>query len=358
MTVDHVERDASCLREIRAELTATYPRVRAFNVIRILRRHGLSRFPAGLLLDAPTLAAGPRSALALLLRAGHPRFARGLQWHPLFSADFYEGVNPDVVAGGANPWLHYQVHGRTEGRSPHPLIDIDYLSAGIPGALRSELVDSYLGTPALWRLDPGPYVECTRFLLSGPWDGSTNPLQQIVRDHLSSPWVHQRLMLVDAQAAGSARGLLVAAAVLLTRHAASGLGALQLWRAPGTVLPSGTADYTVVPGMFVGSGAATLVAQGSAVMSADTTVLRAGDGFASLRSGHAMSVASLVIIDTDLDDAALSALVGRGGSLALAPHSLDQHAALQRIAGGQGVRILQPGLQVHVTADELEVVAA
>ena len=358
VTAEIVGREASCLRAIRAELTATYPRVRPVSVLRILRRHGLSRFPAGLLLDAPVRSLGPRGALALLFRAGHPRLAQGVHWHPLFSAAFYGGVNPDVVAAGADPWLHYQVYGRTEGRSPHPLIDLDYLSAGVPGTLRAELVDAYLGDPALWRTDPGPYVECVRFLLAGPWDGTTHPLVQIARDHLTSPWVHQRLMLVDAQAPGTRRALVIAAAVLLTRNASAGMAALQLWSPPTVPRVEGAREYTVVPGMFVGASGGTIVAAGSDDMSADSSVLRAGEGFASLRRGAHHTASTLVVITGQLDDESLHRVGDHAGSVVVAPFSAAQYEALGALATDGRVRLLEPGIQARVTADALVVEAA
>lgn len=359
MTVDLVERELACLRAIRAELAESYPRVRPLRVLSILRRSGLRRFPAGLLLDAPPSSPSPSGAFAMLFRAGRPRLARGLARHPLFSSEFYRAVNPDIVASGADPWLHFQVFGRTEGRVPHPLIDLDFLSQAMPATIRAELLDRYLADPALWTSEPGPYVECARFMLDGPWDGTTNPLVQVVRDHLSGPWVHQRLMLIDSQVVADARAVVIGAGILLARRGARAApGALVSWgpASAGEDLAA-PARYTVVPGFFVGAEGRTLSSNDAEVMSADSTLIRTGSGYLSLPAGDDLTVARLLVITADLEGATLASRAASASPAdAIAPHSVRQYDAL--VGLGLPARILPYGTQVGVRADELELVAS
>ena len=42
---------------------------------------------------------------------------------PRFDAFWYLQNNPDVASAGIDPWVHYERHGRFEGRSPHALFD-------------------------------------------------------------------------------------------------------------------------------------------------------------------------------------------------------------------------------------------
>ncbi len=52
-----------------------------------------------------------------------------------FDRHWYAVSNPDVSAAGIDPWLHYVLHGRLEGRSPHPLFDRAWYVAHYPQAV-------------------------------------------------------------------------------------------------------------------------------------------------------------------------------------------------------------------------------
>lgn len=52
-------------------------------------------------------------------------FVKGLDPHPKFNTKYYLDTNPDVAKSGQNPFFHYILHGRQEGRWPNssPLTD-------------------------------------------------------------------------------------------------------------------------------------------------------------------------------------------------------------------------------------------
>lgn len=336
------------LVELRAELAASYPAVGAAALLRIARRHRLDAFPPGFLVGGGIRDRG-RDGAGAALRAA----ANGGSGHPLFSGGYYSLINPDVRAAGVSPWLHYQVFGRREGRSPHPLIDTATLSAWLPATLRPALVDEYLGDPVNWFAAPGPYVDPRSFVLHGNWDGNGHPLLQLLKQ-LDGPWVHRRLMLVDSASNDDARARLVAATFLLTRSGRSGLGALEIWdRHPATdgEQPA-TGAMTVVPGFFLGSSAGELRRPGNDVTSPDGTMVRLATGTIGLATGRAARATGLVFLEAPRRHEQLRELVQSAESgAAIAAHDRAQETAvrqLRRDLRRTDLTVLESGMQSRV----------
>ena len=349
-----------CLRAIRHELRDSYPQVRLGNLFRIMRSFGLRQFPEGLLVGM-----GKRGALWKLARAANPGRSRQVDWHPLFSSEFYLATNPDIAAAKVSPWLHYQVYGRAEGRSPHPLIDFEFLAASLPGARRDELVDEYLMSAHNWVLDPGPYVDCGRFMVQGEWDGYTNPLKQIVTHHLRGPWVHSRLMLVDTASESASRARLTAVSTLLIANApASRFATVAYWQpnaedVAGVAPISEAGPFTVIPGYFLGANDREIVSQPSPVVSSDSTMIRLASEFVSLISGRAISADALVYVADSLAREELTTLIRESHMpTAIAPHSAGQELALRHLCtelGRDNVTVLEFGKQVRVVSPRVNV---
>ncbi len=350
--------DLACLREIRLAMTASYPLVPVFRIAKILRKFGQKRFPAGLLLESSSRRAG----LGMLIRAQIPRFARSINWHPLFDSAAYLVLNPDVAAGGRSPWLHYQVFGRMEGRSPHPFVDVRLLAASMPGVPLGEVVDQYLAVPELWTLDTSPYVDCQRFLLSGLWDGVTNPLVQVVKSHRGGAWIHHRLMLIDTTIDDPITARQVAVATLVAKKGVSArFNDLLLWRPVNTAPPSGVSrdDYTVVPGFFLGAHGVILASTPQQIVSEDFTMIQLSGEYVSLVAGAHFRADLLLYLSGSVSREELSGLLlSTSGSLIVAPSSRQQQRAaeeLLRINGDTSTRILEFGAQARVTSSKVQV---
>jgi GT2 family glycosyltransferase len=81
-----------------------------------------------------------------------------------FDAAFYVAGNPDVSASGMDPLLHFLRTGLAEQRSPHPLIDLDFIVGRDPFALGepataealTELLEYDLAQPSAY-FDPAFY---------------------------------------------------------------------------------------------------------------------------------------------------------------------------------------------------------
>jgi O-antigen biosynthesis protein len=72
------------------------------------------------------LGAGPRDISAARLYLQTPVRARPVLSH-FFDRHYYIETNPDVMAAGVDPFIHFLRYGCGEGRSPHPLINFEYM---------------------------------------------------------------------------------------------------------------------------------------------------------------------------------------------------------------------------------------
>jgi glycosyltransferase involved in cell wall biosynthesis len=90
--------------------------------------------------------------------------------HPLFDTRFYLEQNPDVAASGQNSTVHYILHGAQEGRVPHPLFDPKFYLNQNPGVAASgenPLVHYILHGGKQGR-DPHPLFDAKFYLKQNP----------------------------------------------------------------------------------------------------------------------------------------------------------------------------------------------
>lgn len=353
--------ELACAREIRAELAAAYPRVRVSRIRKLVRKFGLKTLPAGMLLQNSRLA----GSLFRMFLAQFPGGTRAVKWHPLFDESSYRLLNPDVAAIRVSPWLHFQVFGRAEGRSPHPFIDVDFLSASMPSVLRGEVIDHYLSLPEFWMLDPSPYVDVQAFLLSGRWDGRTHPLTQIVAQGLSSQWVHHRLMLIDNAGDVDGGSRVLAAATLLAREGSpSRLLQLKTWRVAetATTAPLGEREYTVVPGFFLGYDDVVLSHARAAALSPDGSMINMGADIVSVNIGSHIAASEFLVLDGALSRRELSEVLDAAShDTIISPSSGWQQQAVEEIIRARSlkkIRVLPIGVQVRVTTSRMSIIPA
>lgn len=352
--------ELACTRELRAELAATYPRIRVGHVRKLVRKFGLKNLPSGMLLLSPNLSSS-------LLRMFLVQFAgsrRNASWHPLFDTGSYLVVNPDIATIRVSLWLHFQAFGKAEGRSPHPFIDVEYLSASMPGVPRGEVIDHYLSLPEFWTLDPSPYVDIQAFLLSGRWDGRTHPLTQIVAQGLSAQWVHHRLMLIDNAGVDGGGSRSLAAATLLARKGAPARAlTLQAWPDKDLEVSTSPAagNYTAIPGFFLGCGDSTIFSARDAMLSPDESMINLNAEIVSVKQGETITASHLIFLEGALERSKLVDVVKTAGADGvISPSSGPQQSALEEIIREYSLtklRVLPFGIQVQVNASQATVVS-
>ena len=360
-----LNRAAACIDAVRSQIARDEALVSPEVLLQIGRQHGVDRFPEALLiegrLDDPSTS-GASAALTSALRResdGSP------DPHPLFSRSFYLWGNPDVADAGVSPWLHYQQHGYRESRSPHPLFDPDYMTQWAPDVPRSEIVDRYLRDPGLWMIDTSPYVDCQRYVLHGGWSGTSSPIGEIVRAGASDPWVHSRLIAIDADLGDSTKEALGGVLFLLARnHPRSMFSRITVWRPTGQKLgaspharPHLRGPLTVVPGFFIGSEGVELWSDSRLAMSQDLSLVRFSKGLVGLEVGDLVTVDELRFVCGELRRDSLVEMVDAGQeTVAVSPASWAQERALRYLVeetSALGVTVLPWGCQVRVAAGSI-----
>ena len=363
-----LDRADDCIRAIRGQIARDEGVVSAEVLLQIGVQHGLDCFPEALLIGGRLDDRSASGASAALTSALSRESAGSRDPHPLFSRAFYLWSNPDVANAGVSPWLHYQEHGHREGRSPHPLFDVDHMTQWAPDVPRSEVVDRYLRDPALWMIDTSPYVDCQKYVLRGGWSGTSSPLGEIVRAGASEPWVHSRLMAVDADLGNSTKDALGGVLFLLARnHPRSMFSRITVWRPTaqnrGTPSIGGSylgGSYTVVPGFFIGAEGVELWSDSRLAMSQDLSLVRFSNGLVGLEVGDLSTVDELRFVCGELrHDGLLELVNSRRGTLAVSPASWAQERALRYLVEEtdvRGVTVLPWGRQVRVDAGSIRMV--
>jgi len=216
----------------------------------------------------------------------------------LWLAPYYRLAYPDV-ATARNVRRHFERHGKLEGRSPHPFVDVARLAAQMPDVRLAEVFDTYLRDRARWELSPSPYLDVETFMRSGPWNGRTHPLVQILRDRPAEPWVRSRLGMIDLASAEDPRR--IAAGLLALRHPGLiRLSRLEFWPATaGATEPVedlGPGRYRVAAGFLIARGAAQVAAIGSDVVSDDGTLVRTPDGVLGILVADTMTARTVHVL--------------------------------------------------------------
>jgi len=252
------------------------------------------------------MASLPRGfdVLRTRIRAVRPR-------EVLWLAPYYRLAYPDV-ATASNARRHFERHGKLEGRSPHPFVDVARLAVQMPDVRLAEVFDTYLKDRARWELSPSPYLDVEAFMRSGPWNGRMHPLVQILRDRPTEPWVRSRLGVIDLASADDPQR--IAAGLLALRHPGLiRLSHLQFWSAArGLAEPVGEfgpGRYRVAAGFLIAQGDAEFAEVGSDVVSADGTLVRTPNGVLGVVVGDRMKARTLHVLRSEsaLEDIPLTA---------------------------------------------------
>jgi hypothetical protein len=336
--------------------------------MKIIDRSAVDRIPLQLLIDGvprDRSVDGPTRALDLAITGSPDGFGDP---HPLFSSAFYRWNNADVAASGVSPWLHYQVFGYREARSPHPLLDAAYLAQWLPDASRLTAVDGYLGSPDRWLLDTSPYLDSESFLLESEPDVTSPPLARILASTRPESWLSFKLLLIDTAAPDQLKSRLTAAAFLVSRHPHRPSKQLESWlrQSPGLASVRSEpgvlkrARFAVVPGYFLGADGRTVLEIGDAATSTDLTLVRLQREYVGLAALSPTTADRLYFVVSAIGSATAARLMSHDeGTVVIAPSTPEQGRALSALAarlGRRNVIVLAHGTQTGIDAGSAEII--
>lgn len=315
-------------------------------------------FPEELLVTG-SLVSGPRKNVLNSLRklnvSGHASLNgdRGL-----FSSSFYLLTNPDVAQARLVPWAHYQTLGRFEGRSPHPFVDLNYLSMqmGLPVA---EVLDHYIRNKKFWILNPSPFVNITQFLESGSWDGIRHPLLQILEDGLvHEPWMNFRIPLI-ALGTGERTPELAQAFISLwglNKYSWPGRE-LQVSKIVNTdFVPGLPVSGLCIPGFVVTHSGLAHLLDDSRVVSLDNSALWSNDFLVSIATGKQHEINTLHVFPHGARRECTQLILNTvSDGDALSPGSFEQESLLRYLISLRNisVEVLPYGKQSQVKFSNL-----
>lgn len=271
------------------------------------------QLPPGLLVKQQRWSASFFTGAMLLYRHLKGTQVRRPSEGLLFDSFFYLIANQDVARSRVAPWVHYQLFGRVEGRSPHPLVDVTFLSKqmGVPAP---DALDIYLSCNKYWMLSPSPYFDIYAFTNSGQWDGFTNPLIQVIQTSLfDQRWIKTNSILIDAGQSPSQEKDALAARVLgiLNRGIAYSRSISLISRRDAVQTYNESSEIVrVVPGSWLVSREGVLqIGSEPLVLSEDHTLFATEDCIYALNATFPVVCMTLVVMKSEVSFEALKELM-------------------------------------------------
>lgn len=208
------------LDQIRSSLSGDIRSLSIAKILFSLMLSGNKSLPPGFLVEGSLWGIGSSNLIARLLKL---KYGNDPLWSPslMFDPIFYRLAYQDVASSGMHPWLHYQKFGRSEGRQPHPLIDLNYLQQQIPDISVVDLIDKYLESPSLWHASTSPFLNLELFIDSGLWSKRANPLIELINSGVITRYLNLRTLqigLSDLDETDSVVSLVVAHRLLFPQY--------------------------------------------------------------------------------------------------------------------------------------------
>ena len=126
-------------------------------------------------------------ALSTVLAYTRRRPDPAIQPAALFDQAWYLAAYPDVASGSMAPLAHYIAHGGREGRTPHPLLDVNFYTMRNRADLdRTGLspLEHFVHIGAARGCDPHPLFRIDHYVAQAPdlAESGENPLTHYLRD--------------------------------------------------------------------------------------------------------------------------------------------------------------------------------
>lgn len=281
----------------------------------------------------------------------------------VFSPDFYLSAYPDVELSGFDPWVHFSKFGLREGRSPNPYVDPEYI-ANVLGLTVSDVLIEIFSRKELWTQNTSRYVDIQNFVISGPWDGTTHPLEQMIEgEYIREPWVRFAPFFSDLSTIAQKNCRLTAVSILdhITGQK------FRLSRPKGHILSDAPLQNLVfdkeesvlcIPGFaLVVQNIAYSLSNGHDVISPDRSAIRTGGHLTLYEYGETLDFKRMIVAPSNLGfKEAVHWIKSLEPGCAVVPTNADQEFLLRHCIGEtnrQELYVLPYGVQSLVTTKQV-----
>lgn len=188
-------KNQALLGKLRAKLPGNIRKLPVFQLVLTLIAYRRTEFPTSFFVEGSIFGFGSQN---LILRLMKIKWGNNLSWSPsrLFDPIFYNLAYQDVSLTGMNPWLHYQISGRAEGRFPAPLLNAWNLKTNTSAVSVGQIIDLYFEDSKYWEISPSSYLDIQGFMNSGKWSRTTNPYEELIFSGSISEWVNKRTLQI------------------------------------------------------------------------------------------------------------------------------------------------------------------
>ena len=281
----------------------------------------------------------------------------------VFSSEFYLSAYPDVANAGVDPWDHFSKHGLFEGRTPNPYIDPAYM-ADLLGVPVGDVLLEAFRKKIYWATNTSSYVDIENFVINGPWDGATHPLEQLILGGLHvEPWVKYAGSFSDIASIDGHNQRLMAISILEHLngpkfHFTRPLDFLLSNKRDGEIVFESEEKIYCIPGfMLCANGEAHPLSTSSQLISQDSSAIKHGEKVTLFEHGESFQGKSLVIAPGDLRRKEAMRWINQlEPSSIVVPVSADQEFLLRhciKVTNIAGVTILVYGVQSVVVCKEV-----
>lgn len=281
----------------------------------------------------------------------------------IFLSDFYLAAYPDVAAAGSDPWEHFSKHGIFEGRSPSPYLDPAYLANNLALPVSNVLIEVF-SNKKYWGTNTSPYVDIENFVVNGPWDGVTHPLEQIIIGGLHvEPWIKYGNSYSDLAHLEEKNQRLLALSIL--HHVNGGKFMFSTPREfllaeeeLGNITFDEKEVVFCIPGyVLCAQGLARSLSENRDVQSPDKSALKHGRNLTLLDSGESVNVNTIALAPNNLRITEARDWVRKlQPNSVVVPASSEQESLLKHCVGlakRANISVLSYGVQYQIVCERI-----
>jgi hypothetical protein len=255
--------------------------------------------------------------------------------------------NPDLSNFvGIKAWEHFILYGIYEGRSPHPFVAKQYLTANAGVTEFGRAFHSFCYEQSQWLLESSPIVNVAGFANNYDLTRNINPTFQLFANLPNNlKWINRRLNTISVSSDESSNSLNFAITNVLVNSISIGAPTPKIEIAQPPLSKDavyGSTCLTLSPGKFIAAnGVYVEIGSARAVNSATATSLFVGDKLVYSSTDAEVRADVLLIIRTYIDERMFASIINSREIFALSPPDQHSQGAFKRYIAAHSIKNVQ-----------------